>query len=197
MLAKAVADGLVTFEVVDLRSFGIGPRRQVDDLPYGGGEGMILRIEPLVAAIEFVRGVSQREVCVILLTPRGHLLTQKRVVDLAQQPTDLILLGGRYTGYDERLTHWADLSISIGEYVLTGSELPSLVLADALVRLQEGVVDCGSRHLESHSQPGRVGYPQYTRPISFRDLEVPEVLRTGHHQQIAAWRDEQIKKFKL
>ena len=198
MLAKAVAGGQLAYEVVDLRQYGLGARRQVDDLPYGGGAGMILRIEPLVAAIEAIKAQTTADCQVILLTPRGHLFDQGRAQALASQPTDLILVGGRYTGYDERLRQWVDLSLSIGNYVLTGSELPALVVADALVRLIPGVLGGDSRQQESHSQQlGQVGYPQYTRPAVFRQLAVPDVLLTGHHGQIEAWRQSQIKNFKL
>ena len=197
MLAKATAEGLVEYRLINLRHFGLGARSQVDDIPYGGGQGMILRIEPLVAALEFAQAQSPKKAKVILLSPRGHLFEHKLAQTIADSQSDLILVGGRYTGYDERLLNWVDYSISIGQYVLTGAELPALVVIDAVVRLMQGVVSDQSRHLESYSGSHLVGYPQYTRPAVYRKLAVPEILKTGHHQEIAKWRQKQIDEFKL
>ena len=197
MLAKAQVAQLVQYSVLDLRDFGLGTRKQVDDIPYGGGEGMILRIEPLAAAIESVWAQSQTKARVILLSPRGHLFEHQLAESIAADGQDLILVGGRYTGYDERLLHWVDCPISIGRYVLTGAELPALVVVDAVVRLMEGVVGDQSRYLESYRDQNQVGYPQYTRPAVYRQLAVPEVLKTGHHQEIDSWRQKQINDFKL
>ena len=197
MLAKATTAGLVQYRVIDLRRFGLGARQQVDDMPYGGGEGMILRVEPLVAALEFAHSQSSSKAKVILLSPRGHLFKQQLAQNIADSQADLVLVGGRYTGYDERLLNWVDCSISIGQYVLTGAELPALVVVDAVVRLIKGVVGDQSRYLESYSDKNQVGYPQYTRPAVYRELAVPSVLKTGHHQEIAKWRQKQIDEFKL
>lgn len=140
MLAKAQLANIVKFHVIDLRQFGLGRRRQVDDTPYGGGGGMILRIEPLVAAIEFAKQKTSQSSKVLLLTPRGQLFKQAMAFELAKAQLDLILIGGRYEGYDERIVGWVDQQISIGQFVLTGSELPALVVTDSIVRLLDGVL---------------------------------------------------------
>ena len=192
MLAKATALKIVRFELIDLRQFGLGRRRQVDDTPYGGGSGMVLRIEPLVAALEDARAQSH-DAEVVLLTPRGQLFKQATARSLAQSERDLILIGGRYEGYDERLVNWIDRQISIGHYVLTGSELPALVVADSVVRLLDGVLG-GADSAEDESfnvSEARLEYPQYTKPEVFHDLIVPAVLLSGNHQEIAAWRRQQ------
>lgn len=193
MMAKADQKKLIQFEIVDLRQFGLGNHRKVDDLPYGGGDGMILMVEPLVAAIESIRARAERETKVILLTPRGQLFSQSQARQLARlnQQFDFILIGGRYEGYDERIIHWADFQISIGNYVLTGFELPALVVIDSLVRLVPGVLGgASSASLDSFSEDSRTKeHPHYTRPAKFRDLEVPAVLLEGNHQAIEDWRN--------
>lgn len=198
MLAKARNRGIVDFKAVDLRQFGSGSHRQVDDTPYGGGEGMILKIEPLVAAIEATR-VDDRSTRVVLLTPRGKLFKQSDAQSLADSEQDLILVGGRYEGYDERLVNWVDDQFSIGSYVLTGSELPALVIVDSVVRLLDGVLgNAASIRNESFSNSEQtLEHPQYTKPRIFRDLAVPEILLGGNHKEISVWRTEQMKKFKL
>ena len=199
MLAKAQAHKLVEFELIDLRQFGLGRHRQVDDTPYGGGGGMVLRIEPLIAAIEDVKSRWQDPGKVVLLTPRGQMFKQVLAQQLADTGGNLILIGGRYEGYDERLVNWVDFQISIGCYVLTGAELPALVVADSVVRLIEGVLrDAESIQNESFADEGlMVEYPQYTKPEVFRDLAVPTILKSGNHQQIATWRKAQMKDFQL
>ena len=196
MLAKAQAQQAVEFNLVDLRRFGLSSQQQVDDTPYGGGSGMILMVEPLVAALEFTQNQHQSPAHTILLTPAGELLHQSRAQSLAQTQTDLILLGGRYEGYDERITHFVDVQISIGDYIVTGFELPALVLIDAIVRLRPGVLgNPQSLCSESfQSSPRAIEYPQYTKPADFRGLKVPDILLSGHHQQIAAWRQEQTRQ---
>ena len=195
MLAKASLNQIVQYKLIDLRDYGLGVRRQVDDTPYGGGDGMILRIEPLVAAIEDLQNQFQEKADVVLLTPRGKLFSQEKACQLAESNKNLILLGGRYTGYDERLVNWADHQVSIGNYVLTGSDLPALVVVDAVVRLFDGVLGGDSRQLESFSSAQiKKGHPQYTKPEVFRDLKVPQVLTSGNHQAIDAWRKERISK---
>ena len=199
MLAKARHQGIVNFQAVDLRQFGLGLRRQVDDTPYGGGEGMILKIEPLVAAVESVQNHVTKSARVILLTPRGRSFKQADAQNLADLKQDLILVGGRYEGYDERLVNWVDDQFSIGPYVLTGSELPALVVVDSVVRLLDGVLG-SSQSLQEESFGDlnqTVEYPQYTKPRVFRDLDVPSILLSGNHQDIAVWRAEQTKDFKL
>ena len=192
MLAKAAARQLVVFELIDLRRFGLGSRCQVDDTPYGGGPGMILRIEPLVAALEDAKSRSP-EAEVILLTPRGRLFSQETAQSLAASGRDLILIGGRYEGYDERLADWSDRQLSIGHYVLTGAELPALVVTDSVVRLLDGVLGGEDSLVEESfaAAQARPEYPQYTKPEVFRGYAVPPILLSGNHQAIAEWRHRQ------
>ena len=191
IMAKAQAIGAVSFQLIDLRQFGLGDRLQVDDSPYGGGGGMVLRIEPLVAALESVKARASRRLTVVLLTPRGVSFDQARAQALADQPADLVLIGGHYSGYDERLVDYVDQQLAIGSYILTNSILPGLVVTDALVRLLPGVlgkVD-NSRSAGTLNRSDLVeDYPHYTRPASFRGRPVPEVLMSGNHQQINHWR---------
>lgn len=195
MLAKASELKLVEFELINLRDFGIGLRKQVDDTPYGGGGGMILRIEPLVQAIEFAKS-SSKVSQVILMTPRGELFNQKKAQTLSESNQDLIFIGGRYEGYDERIIAWVDCQLSIGQFVLTGFELPALCVIDALVRLIPGVLgnEQGSFKDSFSFKDDLVEYPQYTKPEVYGDLKVPKVLLSGHHQQIETWREQQMKK---
>ena len=194
MLKKAQDKGLVEFDVIDLRQFGIGPRQQVDDRPYGGGDGMVLRPEPVVAAIETVQAQSQESVHVVLLTPQGKRLKQATVQGLSQC-SHLLLVCGHYEGFDERIRSYVDEQLSIGDYVLTGGELPALVVADAVTRLIPGVLGGEtSAQDESFSDGESLEYPHYTRPEDFRGQQVPEVLRSGDHQRIQAWRRQQRRQ---
>ncbi len=197
MLWKAQDKGAVKFSYINLRDFGLGPRKQVDDTPYGGGDGMLLKPEPLVAAIEAARQSKDedRQSRVILLTPRGQRFNQARAGQLAAADEDLILVCARYEGYDERVTEFVDEQISIGDYVLTGGELPAMVIIDSVVRLLPGVLGGEtSAAVESFSDGNNLEYPQYTRPAEFRGLKVPEVLLTGNHASIAEWRQEMAKE---
>ena len=191
MMAKAAATGAVRFNLVDLRRFGDGPHRKVDDTPYGGGDGLILMVEPLAKAIETAKQESP-EASVLLLSPRGQQFDQAVAGELAEAG-DLILLGGYYAGYDERIVDWVDRSLSIGHYILTSAALPVLVVVDAVVRLLPGVLG-GPTNATGGSfvvDPSRVEHPQYTRPAEFRGRPVPPVLVSGNHQEIAAWRNRQ------
>lgn len=197
MLWKAQDKGAVKFSYINLRDFGLGPRKQVDDTPYGGGDGMLLKPEPLVAAIEAARQSKDedRQSRVILLTPRGQRFNQARAGQLAAADEDLILVCARYEGYDERVTEFVDEQISIGDYVLTGGELPAMVIIDSVVRLLPGVLGGEtSAAVESFSDGNNLEYPQYTRPAEFRGRKVPEVLLTGNHASIAEWRQEMAKE---
>lgn len=195
MLWKAQEQGAVTFELVDLRQFGLGPRKQVDDPPYGGGDGMLLMIEPMVAAIEFVKSKSNN-VRIILPTPRGTTYKQSDAKRLAAAGEDIAILCPRYEGYDERVTDWIDEQFSIGNYVLTGGELPAMVMADSIVRLLPGVLGgVTSAEIESFQKDdSNIEFPQYTRPEEFRGIRVPDVLLSGHHAQIDQWRTENSHK---
>jgi tRNA (guanine37-N1)-methyltransferase len=177
--------GLAAVRVHDLRAFGLGRHRSVDDTPYGGGAGMVMRVEPVVAAIESVR---RPESLVILMDPGGEVFSQARAMDLAQRD-HIVLVCPRYEGVDERIRAFVDLELSIGDYVLTGGELPALVVIDAVIRLLPGAIDDASTAEESFSA-GLLEYPQYTRPPSFRGLDVPPILTSGDHGAVEAWRHE-------
>ncbi len=187
MMWKAQERGLASVNLIDLREFGLGARRTVDDTPYGGGDGMVLKPEPMVAAIEAAKAKNPGA-RVIAMTPSGHKYSQAIAAQLATLP-GLILLAGHYEGFDERIMSYVDDQISIGDYVLTGGELPAMVIADSVIRLIPGVLGGEqSAHDESFSEPGLLEYPHYTRPQDFRGETVPEVLQNGHHAEIAKWR---------
>ncbi len=193
MLWKAQKEGLVEYELINLRNFGIGPRKTVDDIPYGGGDGMILKPEPLFEAIEHSKK-NYPDARVILMTPRGELFNQKLALELATSQSGLILVCGRYEGYDERVTTLVDMQISIGEYVLTGGELPAMALTDAVTRLIPGVLGGEtSAQLESFSHASEREHPHYTRPEEYRGLKVPDVLLSGNHAEIINWRKDNQK----
>lgn len=177
--------GLATVRVHDLREFGLGRHRSVDDAPYGGGAGMVMRVEPLVAAIESVR---RAESMVILLDPGGEVFAHARAAALATHD-HLVFVCPRYEGVDERVRAFVDLELSIGDYVVTGGELPASVVIDAVIRLLPGAIDDLSTAEESFTG-GLLEYPQYTRPPSFRGVDVPEILTSGDHGAVARWRHE-------
>lgn len=192
MLWKAQEQGAAEYSYIDLRQFGIGPRKQVDDTPYGGGDGMLLKPEPLVAAIETAKA-NDPEARVLLPTPRGKLYKQSDAKRLAAANTGLIIICPRYEGYDERVLAWVDEAYCIGNYVLTGGEIPAMVLIDSVVRLLPGVLGGeASAEIESFQADDQtIEFPQYTRPEVFRDQAVPPVLLSGDHGAIAAWRADQ------
>jgi tRNA (guanine37-N1)-methyltransferase len=192
MLWKAADRGIVQYEFINLRDFGLGPRKQVDDTPYGGGDGMLLKPEPLVAAIEQAKE-NDPSAKVYLPTPRGTLYKQSTAKRIAHEETGMIIICPRYEGYDERVTKWVDEQFCIGNYVLTGGELPAMVLIDSVVRLLPGVLGGEtSADIESFQDDDvSVEFPQYTRPADFRGMPVPEVLLNGHHAEIAKWRAKQ------
>jgi tRNA (guanine37-N1)-methyltransferase len=184
MLWKAKNKGIVEYEFIDLRQFGLGPRHQVDDTPYGGGDGMLLKPEPLIAAIEKAKEMDP-DAKVILPTPRGKLYKQSEAKKLAKLGEGLIIICPRYEGYDERVVEWVDELYCIGNYVLTGGEVPAMVLIDSVVRLLPGV----STEIESFQTDDKtIEFPQYTRPENFRGLSVPDVLLSGNHALIEKWR---------
>lgn len=193
MLKKAQDKELLTLEFIDLRSYGLGPRRQVDDTPYGGGDGMVLRPEPVVDAIEDICAESQ-DAKVILLCPTGETFAQSHAFDLVEE-THLVLVCGHYEGFDERIRDYVDLELSIGDFVLTGGELPAMVVVDAVARLIPGVLG-GERSAldESFSDGETLEHPHYTRPEEFRGKKVPDVLLSGHHGKIEKWRKEHSRK---
>lgn len=195
MLWKAQKDNLIQFELINLRDYGLGPRKQVDDTPYGGGDGMLLMPEPLFEAInEAKKNIPNAKV--ILMTPRGESFKQKLAKEMADSNDDYIFVCGRYEGFDERVFEVADGAISIGDYVLTGGELPAMVIIDSITRLIPGVLGGeNSALIESFSDGETLEFPQYTRPSEYKGLKVPEVLLSGNHGEIAKWRKEHsIKK---
>jgi len=183
VIGRAVERGILSVALHDLREHGMGRHRVVDDAPYGGGAGMVMRPEPLFAAIEPLRVDGAQ---VILLDPAGERLTDPLARELAAAQ-HLVLVCGRYEGIDERARALADREVSIGDYVLTGGELPALVLIDAVSRLVPGVIEADSHESDSFSD-GLLEGPHYTRPEQFRDASVPPVLLSGHHAEVARWR---------
>ena len=183
IIGRAVERGILTVTLHDLREHGIGRHRVVDDTPYGGGAGMVMRPEPLFATIEPLRVEGAQ---VILLDPAGERLTDALARELSAA-RHLVLVCGRYEGIDERARSLADREVSIGDYVLTGGELPALVLIDAVGRLVPGVIEAESHESDSFSD-GLLEGPHYTRPERFRDASVPPVLLSGHHGEVARWR---------
>ncbi len=187
LLGKAIASGLVRVQCTNPRDYARGRHRQVDDSPYGGGPGMILRPEPVAAAIEAAeaaRGRAHR----VLLSPSGQLFEQATAVELVRRGR-ILLICGRYEGIDERIAElFADQVLSIGDYVLAGGELAAAVLIEAMARLVPGVLGCGVSTVDESFAAGRLEYPQWTRPESFRGLSVPAVLLSGHHAEIERWR---------
>jgi tRNA (guanine37-N1)-methyltransferase len=197
MLWKAQDRGIVQFSYINLRDFGLGLRKTVDDTPYGGGDGMLLKPEPLVAAIEYAKQ-QDPEAIVILPTPRGKLYKQADAQELADDSHGLIFICPRYEGYDERVVAWVDRQYCLGGYILTGGELPAMTMVDSIVRLLPGVLGGEtSAAVESFQEhEAAIEAPQYTRPEVFRGTSVPDVLLSGHHSDIAKWRAENGRKAK-
>jgi tRNA (guanine37-N1)-methyltransferase len=194
MMWKAQKDGALEFSTINLRDFGLGPRRQVDDTPYGGGDGMLLMPEPLFAAVRRAKE-NDRGAKVLLMTPRGERWQQKTARQNAEAENGYILICGRYEGYDERIISLVDAQFSVGDYVLTGGELPAMTIIDSIVRLLPGVLGGEkSAEIESFSDGETLEFPQYTRPEEFEGMKVPEVLLSGNHAAIEAWRKAHSEK---
>jgi tRNA (guanine37-N1)-methyltransferase len=189
IMKRACENGLVELRIHDLRNWAVGKHRIVDDEPFGGGPGMVMKPEPFFRAVEELRTLEAK---VLLLTPQGERLRQSMVKELSTE-SHLIVLCGHYEGVDHRVVeHLVDREISIGDYVLTNGAIAANVLVDAVVRLIPGVLgDPGSAEEESFSQPHLLEGPHYTRPAEFRGMKVPEILLSGHHEKIRAWRAEQ------
>ena len=193
MMYKATEKGLAEFDFVNLRDFGLGPHKSVDDTPYGGGDGMLLRCEPVFNAIESVKA-KDPEAKIILPTPVGEIWNQKMAKDFVKG-AHYIILCPHYEGYDERILSIVDYKISLGKYILTGGELPALAIIDSVVRLIPGVLGGEqSAEIESFSDGDNLEFPQYTRPEDFRGMKVPEVLLSGNHGEIKKWRNEHTGK---
>jgi tRNA (guanine37-N1)-methyltransferase len=189
ILKRAQEKHLIRIDTVDLRDYASDRHRTTDDTPYGGGQGMVMKPEPLVSAIEHARQHAPRA-RVILLSPRGSVFTQSTVRRVAQEES-LVLICGRYEGVDERVSAFVDEEISIGDYTLSGGEPAALVVIDAVARLLPGVLGNENSAAEESFSEGLLEYPQYTRPENYRGMKVPEVLLSGDHQRIKAWRAEQ------
>ncbi len=194
MMWKAQDRQIVEFRMVNLRDFGLGPRKQVDDTPYGGGDGMLLMPEPLFAAIGDAKNYDP-SAKVVLMTPRGDRWKQATAQAWADSDNGYIFVCGRYEGYDERILSLVDSQISVGDYILTGGELPAMTIIDSIVRLIPGVLGGeNSAAIESFSDGETLEFPQYTRPEVFNGMEVPKVLLSGNHAEIAKWRAENSLK---
>lgn len=188
MLGRAQANGLLTVRMHNIRDYADNKHRKTDDYPFGGGAGMVMMPQPIFDCMAAVQGTDKAHK--ILLTPRGSLLTTKRAQELSGLDR-LILLCGHYEGVDERVNTIIDEELSIGDYVLTGGELPAMVLVDCLARFIPGVLGSEESALDESHSDGLLEYPQYTRPAVFRGMEVPQILQNGHHANIRKWRQEQ------
>jgi tRNA (guanine37-N1)-methyltransferase len=186
LIGKAIARRLITVDVINMRDFAPGVHRVADDAPYGGGQGMVMKVEPAVAAIEAASGAAPGAMR-FLLSPRGRPFSQELAAELAERPA-LMLVCGHYEGIDERVRQFVDAEVSIGDYVLAGGEAAALVVIDAVARLVPGFVGNAGSLEEESFEDGLLEYPQYTRPEVFRDLRVPAVLLSGDHAAIARWR---------
>lgn len=193
MLKKAQDNKLLELKIHDLRKWAKDPHRSVDDRPYGGGKGMVLMVEPIDNALNELRGKNSKA---ILLCPQGTTFTQPIARELSEEK-HIILIAGHYEGYDERIRTLVDQELSIGNYVLTGGEIPAMVVTDAVARLIPGVLDSEATQKESFSEGTLLDYPTYTRPKEYNGKEVPEILLTGDHAKIEQWRNiEAAKKTK-
>lgn len=189
ILKKAQEKGAVELAVTDIREFSENKHKQVDDYPYGGGAGMVLKPEPMFNAVETI--TEGRKPRIILMCPQGERFTQKKAEELAQEE-DLVFLCGHYEGYDERIReHLVTDEILIGDFVLTGGELPAMTVIDAVVRLLPGVLGQADSHIQDSFSTGLLEHPHYTRPADFRGMKVPDVLLSGNHAKIDEWREEQ------
>ena len=192
IMKRALERNKVDIQIHDIRSYSKDPHKKVDDYGYGGGQGMVLMPQPIFDAVEDLRTESSK---VLLMTPQGKPYTQQCAYDLTKEK-HLIIICGHYEGFDERIRTLADMEISIGDYVLTGGELASMVITDSVVRLLDGVIAKDS-HIYDSFHDHLLDYPVYTKPADFRGMKVPEVLLSGHHKNIDEWRlQEQIKRTK-
>ena len=193
MIGRAIEQGLIKLCLHPLRPFGLGNYKQVDDAPYGGGSGMVMRPEPLAAAIDTVIG-ERPKLWKILMTPQGDVFDHAMARDLANKPDGVLLIAGRYEGIDERVRSLVDQEVSIGDYVLSGGELPAMVVIEAVGRLLPGVLGNPESLAEESFTSGGLEYPQYTRPEEFRGMRVPDILLSGDHGKVRAWRAAEAKK---
>ncbi len=193
ILGKAITKGLIQVRVINIREFSLEPHRVVDDAPYGGGAGMVMKVEPIARAIEWIKS-EDPSAWTIYLTPQGKTLNQEIAQHLSTRP-HLVLLCGRYEGVDERVRElFIDEEISIGDYILTGGEFAAMVLVDVISRLLPGVLGSDRSALEDSFSQSLLEYPQYTRPANFRGHFVPEILLSGNHSAISRWRRREALK---
>ncbi len=194
MMWKAQKEGIVELSTIDLRTFGLGRRRTVDDTPYGGGDGMLLMVEPLWNAVKAAKA-NDPTAEVVIMTPRGQRWRQSLAQEWSETGHGYIFICGRYEGFDERIMALVDREVSVGDYVLTGGELPAMTIIDSIVRLIPGVLGgAESALIESFSDGETLEFPQYTRPEEWQGMKVPEVLLSGHHGEVAKWRAAHSKK---
>lgn len=194
LLKLAIQAGLVRVNLWNIRDWSTDKHHRVDDRPYGGGPGMLMMAEPVVACVESVQAKESTSGRLFMLTPTGRRLTQAIVEELAAEPR-ILLLCGRYEGFDDRIRQvLAPDEISVGDFICNGGEVPAMAIIDSVIRLIPGVLgDEASSRDDSHNEPGRLEFPQYTRPRSFRGLNVPDVLLSGNHGAIAAWRERESR----
>lgn len=186
IIKRAIENKLVDIRINDIRKYSKDPHKKVDDYGYGGGRGMVLMPEPIFDAVD---DLKTKDSIVILMTPQGNKYKQETAYELSKQK-HIIIICGHYEGFDERIRTLADLEISIGDYVLTGGELPSMVITDSITRLIDGVIEKDS-HLNDSFNNNLLDYPVYTKPVEFRGMKVPEVLLSGHHANIKKYREEE------
>lgn len=187
IIKRAIEKHIVEIHLYNFRDYTLDKHQKVDDTPYGGGQGMVLTCQPIIDCLKAIRTADS---VVVLLSPQGETFCQKIAGQMAKKISHLILICGHYEGFDERIRHFVDREISIGDYVLTGGELGSMVISDAVVRLLDGVITKESHEDDSFSQ-GLLEYPQYTRPLEYAGMRVPDVLLSGHHENIRRWRLKQ------
>ncbi|MCK4913632.1 MAG: tRNA (guanosine(37)-N1)-methyltransferase TrmD [Planctomycetes bacterium] len=190
IIKRAKDKGLVEIVITNIRDFAANSYKKVDDKPYGGGAGMVMMAQPVFDCLEYVENLSEEKGRAVLLTPQGEKFSQRKAAEISKEKR-LVLIAGRYEGFDERIrTDLGAEQISIGDYVLSGGELAAMVIVDAVVRLQPGVLGDEDSAKDDSFSDGLLEYPQYTRPESFRNMNVPDVLLSGNHGEIAKWRRE-------
>lgn len=191
IIKRAIEDKKVEIEIIDFRDYTEDPHKKVDDTPYGGGAGMVLACQPIFDCVNAIRTTESK---VIIMTPSGVPYKQKMAYDLSNEK-HLIIICGHYEGFDERILSLADMEISIGDYVLTGGELPAMVIADSIIRLIPGVINERSHIEDSFNENFLLDYPTYTKPADYKGMKVPEILLSGDHKKIDEWRyQESLKK---
>ena len=190
IIGRAREKEIVEMEFLNIRDYTLNKHKKVDDYPYGGGEGMVLMPDPIFRAVD---ALKDDDSFIILLTPQGHVYKQKDAYELKSKK-HLIIICGHYEGFDERIRSLADVELSIGDYILTGGELASMVITDSIVRLIDGVI-AEKSHINDSFKDNLLDYPVYTKPYEYRGMKVPDVLLSGHHKNIDKWRyDEQVKR---